>query len=83
MNLKSYLKLLFNIDYPNQSESISNISKAVDYTPYLFNQDLLNTLGVVGLTDFVGKTFSKMGAMVCMDVDCYFSASGNFDGFFE
>jgi len=63
MNLTSYLKLLSKIDYPNQSESLSNISKAVDYTPYLFNENLLNTLGVIGVTDFVGKTFSKMGAM--------------------
>jgi hypothetical protein len=63
MNLTSYLKLLSKIDYPNQSESLSNISKAVDYTPYLFNENLLDTLGVIGVTDFVGKTFSKMGAM--------------------
>jgi len=63
MNLTSYLKLLSKIDYPNQSESLSNISKAVDYTPYLFNENLLETLGVIGVTDFVGKTFSKMGAM--------------------
>jgi len=62
MNLTSYLKLLSKIDYPNQSESLSNISKAVDYTPYLFNENLLETLGVIGVTDFVGKTFSKMGA---------------------
>ena len=62
MNLTSYLKLLSKIDYPNQSESLSNISKAVDYTPYLFNENLLDTLGVIGVTDFVGKTFSKMGA---------------------
>jgi hypothetical protein len=63
MNLTSYLKLLSKIDYPNQSESLSNISKAVDYTPYLFNENLLESLGVIGVTDFVGKTFSKMGAM--------------------
>jgi hypothetical protein len=63
MNLTSYLKLLSKIDYPNQSESLSSISKALDYTPYLFNENLLDTLGVIGVTDFVGKTFSKMGAM--------------------
>ena len=62
MNLTSYLKLLSKIDYPNQSESLSSISKALDYTPYLFNENLLETLGVIGVTDFVGKTFSKMGA---------------------
>jgi hypothetical protein len=63
MNLTSYLKLLSKIDYPNQSESLSSVFKAVDYTPYLFNENLLETLGVEGVTDFVGKTFSKMGAM--------------------
>ena len=63
MNLTSYLKLLSKIDYPNQTESLSSVSKAVDYTPYLFNENLLDTLGVIGVTDFVGKTFSKMGAM--------------------
>lgn len=63
MNLTAYLKLLSKIDYPNQSESLSSVFKAVDYTPYLFNENLLETLGVEGVADFVGKTFSKMGAM--------------------
>jgi hypothetical protein len=63
MNLTSYLKLLSKIDYPNQTESLSSISKAVDYSPYLFNENLLETLGVIGVDDFVGKTFSKMGVM--------------------
>jgi hypothetical protein len=39
------------------------MSKLVNYTPHQFQEDLLNTLGVIGTTDFVGKTFSKMGAM--------------------
>ena len=63
MNLTTYLKLLSKIDYPNQSESLPQLSKAIDYTPFNFQEDLLNTLGVIGTTDFVGKTFTKMGAM--------------------
>jgi hypothetical protein len=63
MNLTSYLKLLSKIDYPNQSESLPQLSKAIDYTPFNFQEDLLNTLGVIGTTDFVGKTFTKLGAM--------------------
>ena len=63
MNLKTYLKLLSKIDYPNQSESLPQLSKVIGYTPFNFQGDLLNTLGVIGTTDFVGKTLSKLGAM--------------------
>ena len=63
MNLTTYLKLLSKIDYPNQSESLPQLSKAIDYNPFDFQEDLLNTLGVIGTTDFVGKTFTKLGAM--------------------
>ena len=63
MNLTTYLKLLSKIDYPNQSESLPQLSKVIDYTPFNFQEDLLNTLGVIGTTDFVGKTFTKLGAM--------------------
>jgi hypothetical protein len=61
--LKPYLKILSSIGYPNQSENLARMSKVVNYTPHQFQEDLLNTLGVIGTTDFVGKTFSKMGAM--------------------
>ena len=60
--LKTYLKILSSIGYPNQSEDLARMSKVVNYTPHQFQEDLLNTLGVIGTTDFVGKTFSKMGA---------------------
>jgi len=63
MDLKRYLKLLNSINYPNQTENLLSVFKYTDYTPYLFNENLLETLGVIGVTDFVGKTFSKMGAM--------------------
>ena len=61
--LKPYLKILSSIGYPNHSENLARMSKVVNYTPHQFQEDLLNTLGVIGTTDFVGKTFSKMGAM--------------------
>ena len=61
--LKPYLKILSSIGYPNQSENLARMSKVVNYTPHQFQEDLLNTLGVIGTTDFVGKTFSKMGAL--------------------
>ena len=61
--LKTYLKILSSIGYPNQSENLARMSKVVNYTPHQFQEDLLNTLGVIGTTDFVGKTFSKMGAL--------------------
>ena len=60
---KRYLKLLSSIDYPNQSENLANLSKLINYTPFQFQEDLLNTLGIIGTTDFVGKTLSKLGAM--------------------
>jgi len=63
MDLKRCLKLLNSINYPNQTENLLSVFRYIDYTPYLFNENLLESLGVIGVTDFVGKTFSKMGAM--------------------
>ena len=60
---KRYLKLLSSIDYPNQSENLASLSKVVNYDPHQFQEDLLNNLGIIGTTDFVGKTLSKLGAM--------------------
>jgi len=62
-SFKRYLKLLSAIDYPNQSESLPRIFKMVNYTPFQFKEDLLNNLGIIGTTDFVGKTLSKLGAL--------------------
>ena len=42
--------------------------KVIDISAYNcievdFKEDLLNNLGIIGTTDFVGKTLSKLGAM--------------------
>ena len=63
MNFKSYLKYLNKIDYPNQTESLLQVSTYVSYSPDEFQNDLLANLGVVGTADFVQRTFSKLGIM--------------------
>ena len=63
MNFKSYLKYLNKIDYPNQTESLLQVSTYVSYSPDEFQNDLLANLGVVGTADFVQRTFSKLGLM--------------------
>jgi hypothetical protein len=63
MNLKSYLKLLSKIDYPNQKEDLLTVTKYISYDPHEFQNDLLTNLGVIGTADFVQKTFSKLGIM--------------------
>ena len=63
MNFKSFLKYLNKIDYPNQTESLLQVSTYVSYSPDEFQNDLLANLGVVGTADFVQRTFSKLGLM--------------------
>ena len=63
MEFKQYLKFLKSIDYPNQTENLLSASKYIDYTPHEFQKDLLSNLGVVGTTDFIQQTFSKLGLM--------------------
>ena len=63
MEFKQYLKFLKSIDYPNQTENLLSTSKYIDYTPHEFQKDLLSNLGVVGTTDFIQQTFSKLGLM--------------------
>ena len=63
MDFKRYLKLLNSIDYPNQTEDLSSISHYISYGPHQFQNDLLVNLGVIGTTDFVEKTFTKLGMM--------------------
>ena len=62
MNLTSYLKLLSKIDYPNQTESLSSVSKAVDYTLNNLLEDLITEVGKEKSNEFVNKTFSSLGA---------------------
>ena len=63
MDFKRYLKYLNSIDYPKQTENLLQVSRYIGYDSEEFQNDLLSNLGVVGTSDFVQRTFSKLGLM--------------------
>ena len=61
--LKTFLKALQKLGYPNTTPDVPTIAKAISYPLDNFVIDLVNEIGEEKTKDFIRKTFESLGLM--------------------